>query len=172
MQIQIKEISVGWSETVSLSGYCNVRPSVSYTAIVEEGQAPAQVRMALLEIARSTVREEIDAALERDGRAPKYYEGPRFQVLYSDRRKAVIVMSDDTNDWPDACVHRCGLPRGMRLEVAREKAVDLAATYGYDYYDCSDGDYSRLPSVPDVEELLPDEELLPEGELYEEELPF
>jgi hypothetical protein len=150
--MNIREISVGWSELVSLPGRCNVRPSLGYTAIVEEGESADEVRSELLKQVKTLVRAEIDMALEQHNESPKYYDGPRFQVLYSDRCKAVVIMPDDTNVWPETFVHRWGSPRGMRPQVAREKAVNLATSYGYDYYDCSDGNYDRLPPVPDVEE--------------------
>ena len=143
-------VRVGWTEAISLPD-ANVKPSVMITAQLDDDDDPADVRSVLLDACKREVRAEIDAVLEFHGQAPKYYAGPRYQVLYSRERHAVLVMSDDTNDFPDDFTHPWGggSVRGLRLEVARRKAAQYAEKTGYSLYDCSDGDLSILPPPPD-----------------------
>lgn len=164
--MQIREITVGWAETVSLPEYSNVRPSFQFAAVLEEDDDPVDVYHKLLAQAKRLVRLEVDGMLEANGKPPKYWTGPRFQVLKSRDRKAIIIMKNETNDWPENFVHSLGIPRGIRWEIAEERAANLGKRLGWAVIDCTadDFDFSTLPQ-PQSKKLAFQLEDTPDGEV-------
>jgi hypothetical protein len=73
--MKINDIHVGYEETCSLPNYSNVRPSIRFSATVEEGEDPEQVRDQLLEKAKTAIRSEINEALKLNNCEPKYFQG-------------------------------------------------------------------------------------------------
>jgi len=157
--MQIIEITVSYEATQSLSDYSNVRPGIRLTVRLDEGDDPVIARQTLLDEARTIIYQEIDDCLFIDGKAPRYYNGPRYRVEYSRERRWVVILPDDDDlyqklfelgdDW---CSSRDMRPsRGMRLDQAYTVAARLVADNAEKQYvvvDCSDGDLSHLATVP------------------------
>ena len=178
--MKITEVEIGYAETVSLPGYNNVRPSTRLVAQVGWDQAgqheydedPDLVVADLQSMARQIVHNEVDRALIAIGMAPRYWDGPRFQVMEEPQMKVVAVFPDE-QDWDDLPGHwahpylgEMTDVRRLMLEQARSLAQDRAKR-GKEYIDCSDGDLTRLPEPPAEEEPDPDE--LDEYDEYDDE---
>jgi hypothetical protein len=145
--MKITHVSVSWSEKVSLREYSNVGHSLSLTAELEPDEHWLTAQKELLHKCQNLVRREIDKALEFDDMPPKYYSGPRFQVMKDRQRRIIIIMPDETNDWPDEFTHAFyGNSRKMRRETALAKVKEfLADNDNFTFIDCSDGDLSLIP---------------------------
>lgn len=183
--MKITEVEVGYAETVSLPGYNNVRPSTRLVAQVGWDQAgqyeydeePDLVVADLRSMARQIVHDEVDRALIAIGMAPRYWQGPTFQVMEETAMKVIAVFPDDQDrddllgHWAHPYVGEMTSVRGLILEQAQSLAQDRARQ-GKEYIDCSDGDLTRLPQPAEVEE--PDADELDEYDEYddEEEHPF
>jgi len=170
--MKITEVEIGYQETVSLPGYNNVRPSVRLTASVGWDQAgqyeydedPDLVVADLQSMARQIVHDEVDRALIAIGKAPRYWEGPTFQVMEEARMEVVAVFPDDQDwnnlpgNWNHPYLGEITDVRGLVLEQARALAQHrVTLRRGRVYVDCSDGDLTRLPEMPAEEEPDPDE---------------
>lgn len=148
--MRVTQITVSYQETCSLPEYSNVRPSISFTADIEDTDDADDVRRHLLAQARTCVRQEIDDALEQSGKRTKYYAGPRVQMLQSpsgNHHRDILLMMDDRQDWPRGWTHVL-FPhdsRGLRPAYAKATAHALAARRGGQVFDCTDGDMSRIP---------------------------
>lgn len=142
--MQITEVRASWTETVNLGNYSNVKPSLSLTALVEEGEDPEEVRCALMQLCRASVQAEVDAALEDEDRPAKYSTEPRYDVRmrsYHDGHLVLIVPAG--TNISKSSTHAYG--RGFRLAHARRYATQQSAELGDDarpshVVDCSDGD--------------------------------
>ncbi len=144
--MQITEITVSYEATQSLSDYSNVRPGVRLTAVLVGHDDPTAVQQTLLNEARSIVQEEIDDCLIADGKAPRYYDGPRYQVVYNRETRIVAILPNETKPidlpGPGAWFHKTF--RRMRLDQARGIAQDLAQDHDWRLIDCHEGDLSPL----------------------------
>jgi hypothetical protein len=69
----IKQITIEYGYTFNLGNYNSIRPAVTLTADLVEGENVETVTRALQDQARTPVETEIDAALKLQGRAP-YFE--------------------------------------------------------------------------------------------------
>jgi hypothetical protein len=167
--VKIKEIEVQYSITQSLREYNNVRPGVRLLAALEEGDDPEQVCAELLQQARATVQAEVDDALEANGQAPRFYEGPLYEILWNRRAKVIAVFPHDLDradlpgghyawerPWGSEDMGNLRLP--MALSTMRRRANQSSADYLC--VDCSDGDLSRLPAMeqPGASEEVEEEE--------------
>lgn len=149
--MKITQITVGYGETQSLPEYCNVKPSITLTAALDDGEDETAVRQQLMALARQAVHEEIDNALENAGHKVKYYQGPTYQVFYSPAMEIYVVAPNETKQ-PRGWQSEWGA-FGMRLERAIAKAQEAATETGYAFVDCSDGDLSRLPTEQATDEV-------------------
>lgn len=161
--MRITTITVSYGETCSLPEYSNVKPSITLTAELDEDDGREQVEADLWAMARSSVREEIDAALELHGRAAKYSEEPRYQVIKSHKydrwdtpagtisppyEPIVVILPNEINERFDGYVHAAyGESRNLRYHHALQVAQRVVAAEGARLVDCSDGDLSRIPSM-------------------------
>lgn len=164
--MKIKQVTFGLTLTQSLPAYCNIKPSFSLSAEIDEGEDFALVRAKLQKEVEEFLFEYVDQALESEGKAPRYYSGPTYQIA-TDHTTWVIL--PDTIRLPGSFYHsvRGGDSRGLRLENALEKAKRIA---GKDkVIDCSDGNLSKLPPGPkdDTDE---DYQLVVPGD--EDSIPF
>ena len=163
--MKITEVEIGYAETVSLPGYNNVRPSTRLVAQVGWDQAgqheydedPDLVVADLQSMARQIVHDEVDRALIAIGMAPRYWEGPRFQVMEGPQMKVVAVFPDEQDwdelpgNWAHTYMGELTAASGLVLEQARALA-QVRAKFRKTYIDCSDGDLTRLPEPPAQEE--------------------
>jgi hypothetical protein len=81
MRMVIETITAGWSETISLPNYNNVKPSLTLTARLAPGDDPMRVRDLLIGEARAVVQELADQALEDAGEPARYSTAPRYAVI-------------------------------------------------------------------------------------------
>ena len=89
--MKITKISVSYSWTESLGDYNNVRSSVSLDAEIEPGDVLDEKLVWLEQLTKREVERQIDDALEESGHAPKFYDGPCFNV-YVFRAAGVAVI--------------------------------------------------------------------------------
>jgi hypothetical protein len=159
--MKITQITVSYGETQSLPEYSNVKPALTLTAVLDEGDDAQAVENDLWLQAKLNVREQIDLALEVNNIPAKYSTDPRFQVLktrtssYYERDKielpklVAIIPNDAKLDdrfvhagWRDSRKLRYGHAQCLAAETVQE---------GYTLVDCSDGDLTALLA------LLPEE---------------
>lgn len=167
------QITVSYQETCSLPEYSNVRPGITYVLDLEPGDDADDIRQHYTAMARTFVQQQIDAALEAHGKAPKYYAGPRVQLLQSPhgRHQDILIMPDNRDDWPRGWTHVMYPQESRRLRptYALEVAARLANQRGGVVVDCSenmlalaewqernqaaveDGTGARMPIHTDVE---------------------
>lgn len=140
----ITEVTVKYAATQSTADYSNVRPELQLTAQVAADEDAEDVYRSLMDEARTFVHGEIDDALEACGKAPRYYEGPRFQVVELYKSNVITVLPNEQQP-PDHFHHVYGLERGLRLAAALRHAQQRASERAMVFFDCSDGDLSRIP---------------------------
>lgn len=147
--MQINQITVGWSETCSLPGYDNVKPSITLTATLADDDNPTGCAQLLMEQAKREVQELINQAQENAGETPKYYTGP-ISIIYSsyERKCFIIVHERDRETCPDDF-----LPVGRE---GRESNINMVAKKfaagrgdGWLSFNCMNGDFSLLPPLPE-----------------------
>lgn len=143
--MKITEVTVSYGETQTLSGHCNVKSSITLTATVEEGESPYEVTQALLINAKEMVHQEVDQALENDGQSPRYYTGPLYNVLISQSRQVICIAPANLNA-PVDFRSAWGSGANLRLHRAQARAQGIS---GFQVVDCSDGDFSKLPPLPE-----------------------
>jgi hypothetical protein len=136
--MKITEIHVGFEETCSLPDYSNVRPSVRYSANLEEGDDPDQVRQTLFEKARGIVRQEVDEALVRNGRPPKYYDGKKGDCLINRQMQAILVI-DNIFPAPDGFYLYGERFEGLPWEMALQWGHHIAEQINYQLIEAPDG---------------------------------
>lgn len=140
--MNITQITVNWQQTQSLPEYSNIKPSLSLTAQLQDGDNVDEVIIQLRDQARSFVQEHIDEALERNDVPAKYSEDPRFDVYVHGRgtdRKMAIVPSgvfDAKQFYRLQSGHRIG------------KAISLAQT------DRQQGTWFKTYFSPEIAELI------------------
>lgn len=162
--MNITQITVSYGETQSLPEYSNVKPNLTLTAVLQDGDDPAEVEALLWSHAKAAVREQIDQALEGSGKAAKYDPAPRYQVMktYRDRwadrgkpkaPKIAVILPNELelarDAYPASLVH-AGYPesRGLRHAHVWRLAEQVARENdGYTLIDCSSGDLSALDAV-------------------------
>lgn len=186
--MQITEITVSYGRTQSLEAYCNVRPSVTLKATLDEGDDPEAARRALLDEARALVHEEVDQALEDDGKAAKYSPEPRYRLYISDEAKwvgrdrwggrttkvdaperlLVLVPNSarlDAGDAPTWWSRPYGASSKLRMRHAqRVIAAYLRENPEFILVDCADGDLTRIPEWTQHMPPEPEPESAPQPE--------
>ncbi len=156
--MDITTITITYELRQNLGDYSGVKMAATMTAAVEEGEDPEDVRVHLLEMARQQVQTAVDDALEQNGREVIYYGGPLFKVARSDVRQCIVILPADVQlpqeeTWKECDSWRAAdynAPGRMRLDAARlvfYAALDSASTYLP--VDCTNGDLSKIPPLPD-----------------------
>lgn len=161
--MKIIQITVSYGETQSLPEYSNVKPALTLTATLDEGENPNVAQAALWAEAKAAVHAQVDAALEANGKAAKYDPAPRYQVLmtYYDRYarprpvaeppKIVFILPNSVELERRGDLHFVSPSyletRKLRYAHALRIATETALERGADLIDCSDGDVSKLMAV-------------------------
>ena len=163
--MNITQITVSYGETQSLPEYSNVKPSLTLTAVLNDDEDVALIEAQLWAHAKEAVREQIDLALEGNGKAAKWSTEPRYQVMQTywnqwDHRgeteppQYVIILPNNVNPDRDAYAQRLvhagnsiGDARKLRYSHALRIATEVVQERGYTLLDCSNGNLSRLESV-------------------------
>jgi hypothetical protein len=171
--MNITQITVSYGETQSLPEYSNVKPNLTITATLDEGDDAQAIEAELWAQAKNAVREQIDLALEANDRAAKWSGEPRYQVLRTywnhwEHRgeekppQYVVILPNEINVDREAygqkLVH-AGHYESRKLRLAHAQRLGQTAldeNEGYTLIDCSDGDLSRLAAALGVPESNPD----------------
>ena len=158
-------ITVGITRTQSLGNYSNVRPTITQTVELDEGDDEEAIRSQLKAEAQDFVEALIDEALEADGQRARFSNEPRFQIIvtteryvgdWSNRQKLsppeqlIVILPNARRTIVDGSSWFQHLPtgpaRGVRLGHAISLAVDfMAENPGYQLITCDDDDLARLP---------------------------
>lgn len=162
--MQIKTITVRYGRTQSLESYSNVRPEITLSAELGDGDDPETAWHALLTEARVFVEEAIDQAIEQDGRAAKFSREPRYQVITTTTvgggwsrdpvqeppERLVIVLPNlpglerQRRSW---WTHPTANSRKLRLVHALAVAEEYMASHeGHHLIIAVDGDRSQIPA--------------------------
>ena len=164
--MKLLTITVSYGQTQSLPEYSNVKPNLTLTAQLDEGDDPTAIEAALWDVARLHVHEQIDQALESSGLAAKYDQtSPRYQVLRTRRRDsyherhlpqlpAIVVVLPNEITIEDKRLAQPYARETQRLRYAH--ALRVAAEYAHDQnamlLDLSGGDltplWAALPTDP------------------------
>jgi len=172
--LNITQITVSYGETQSLPEYSNVKPSLTLTAVLDDGDDAQAVEANLWTQAKNAVREQVDLALEANGKAAKWSGEPRYQVMQTywnqwDHRgetelpQYVIILPNSTDPDRGAYAQRLvhagngsGDARKLRYDHARRIAAEVVQERGYGLLDCSDGDLTALNLAIGAPESNPD----------------
>lgn len=119
----ITEIQVTYQTTENLGNYSNVKPSVSLTARMDEGDDPEVEREKLMATARAMVQTEVDNALEASDLSPKYSTDPLFDVLVKSSEKHGRFIA----------IVPTGIKIGGAGRSARRRRLAAAETYAQQY---------------------------------------
>ena len=174
--MKITQITVSYGETQSLPEYSNVKPNLTLTATIDEGDDVAAVEAELWALVKAHVHEQVDLALEGSGKAAKHSTEPRYQVL-----RTYHEYHRPKDAPPQPPIIAVVLPNEMTLDKETFGTRFVSAGYGSDnrklrythamsvarevvdnepgalIIDCSDGDLTRLaaalpPPAPQPEE--------------------
>lgn len=169
--MNITQITVSYGETQSLPEYSNVKPAITLTAVLNDSEDAAAIEADLWRTAKAAVREQIDLALEANGKAAKWSDEPRYQVMQTywnqwDHRgqqeppQYVIILPDafDARAQYDKVLVHAVYPesRNMRYDHAMRVAFKAANERDAELIDCSNGDLAPLDAALAVPEGNPD----------------
>ena len=161
--MKLIQITVSYGETQSLPSYSNVKPSLTLTATLDEGDDPAACEVELWALAKAHVHEQVDLALEASDVAAKHSAEPRYQVMKTywnqwDHRgeekppQYVVILPDalklDRDAYSQKLIHAATAGASRKLRYAHALAVARDAIRDSDdnptLLDCSDGDLTPL----------------------------
>ena len=156
--MKLLTITVSYGQTQSLPEYSNVKPSLTLTAQLDEGDDPAAVETFLWQQTKAAVFEQIDQALEGAGMAAKHDQtSPRYQVLRTRRRDSyherhlpqlpaivVVVPNDITIEDKRLAQPYARETQRLRYGHALQVAADYARDHGAVLLDLSGGDLTPL----------------------------
>lgn len=181
--MKLTTITVSYGETQSLPEYSNVKPSITLGAVLDELDDPSVVEALLWEQARQAVRDQIDAALELNGKSAKYSTEPRYQIVQTnndpygrnrDNTVEYVAIIPDTIDhraFGATLVHAVyPESRNLRLAHAQRAAEQhVRERRNHVLIDCSNGNLEPLRAAmsPPAEadpEANPDYAPTPESE--------
>ena len=170
--MRITQVTVSYGETQSLPQYSNVKPQLSLTAELEPGDDPETAKAALWATAIADVREQIDLALEANGRRAKHDQvSPRYQVMrsgFTPTRQRLIVIAPNSAELPTRgdFVHASyDESHNLRLGHARAVAAEVAGNYhNAIVLDCSDGDLSPIDTYFPAPQVEPEDDVPEDGD--------
>lgn len=173
--MNITQITVSYGQTQSLPEYSNVKPNLTLTAVLDEGDDPATVEALLWQHAKESVYAQIDAALEINDRAAKYSSEPRYQVMKTywnqwDHRgeerppQYVIILPNEMSlkdeSYDQKLIHAAytGESRKLRYSHALAVAQDVIRDSDENptLLDCSNGDLTPLREALSAPESNPE----------------
>lgn len=152
--MKIETITAHYSRTQSLPGYNNVKPGLSATVALEDGDDVDQVRDDLMAWVKAEVHAQVDEALEADDQPPIFFRGARY-ALYKlsvsgpgHERLTVAVFiwpsEADKPQPPGGCslglYHIKGIfCTNRRLEWLRENCYRIVRSDDLPLFECLDG---------------------------------
>ena len=156
--MKVTHIEFEFGMTQNLGDYTNTRPSVKLTAELDDDDDPGKVLDDLMGRAILAVRHTVDNELELAGRQVKYHYGPLYRVWHSELRRCVVITAAEDEppaeeNWKyrdhwSGYISGRDFPTNMRWETAY-RAAGQARKEDWIFVDCSDGDFSDIPPLPD-----------------------
>lgn len=137
--MRITQISINFSETCNLGDYSNTKPAIELTAQLEATDDPVTVLQELIGLAKEHLHKEIDKELSIVGRELKYYKGPKFAAVASERYKFYGVVPHKARV-PNSYAYR----KGILYEDALAAAQQEFRQDDYVFFDCADGNLEPL----------------------------
>jgi hypothetical protein len=159
--MKLTQITVSYGETQSLPEYSNVKSQITLTATLDEGDDPAGAEGHLWQLAKDSVHEQIDLALEANGRPAKHSADPRYEVYQTirshwrrpedppDLPPMVVIVPDGANVEDKRLVSASHAidSRHQRYPIALRIATDVARERDAELFDCSDGNLLKLDAA-------------------------
>jgi hypothetical protein len=135
--MKITTITVGLSRTVSLPGYENVKPSISFTAEIQADDKLAKAIDGLNIQCLLYVNDQIDDALEAAGQSPRFYCGTLYTAHRWEQAHAIVVLTEgvDLDQLPGDWHAITGSP--VRKPSAMDRARQAAKKLNWDLWDWS-----------------------------------
>lgn len=119
--MRITQITINFTETCNLGDYSNTKPSVELTAILDAGDDVQAVLGELVATAKGVIHDKIDDELERVDKPPKYWQGDRYDVIYSHTTRFVAIVPAATITQLDGGYYHD--VRGVRYPAAKTSAI-------------------------------------------------
>ena len=142
--MKITIVTVTYGVTQSPPDYCNIKPSMSLSATLDEGDDALEVAAVLRGMVKGVIHAEVDDVLEAHDNEPRYSTEPRYRVI----KTRSVMPFGDTCRFAVPCVaivpDEAEIPRGY-------ESVYVIARYAGSLIDCADGDLSRLPALEESE---------------------
>lgn len=121
--MRIERIEVSYQVTQALPNYCNFKPSVSVSAVVEPGDDPVEVESQLWQHVKQTVHDQVDQELERHGQPARFSMEPRFDVIGLPDKTTAIIPTGQQGLLKRRCIfHHSGLRLQHAWRVAEKYA--------------------------------------------------
>lgn len=161
--MKITQITVSYGATQSLPSYSNVKPQLTLTATIDDGEDPIEAEAQLWDMVKHAVHQQIDLALEANDQAAKYDPRPRFQVLQTywnqwDHRgeekppQYVVILPNEITLNRDAygqcLISAAHTGDSRKLRYSHALAIAQSITGDTEeprtLFDCADGDLTPL----------------------------
>ena len=159
--MKITIVTVTYGVTQSPPDYCNIKPSMSLSATLDEGDDALEVAAVLRGMVKGVIHAEVDDVLEAHDNEPRYSTEPRYRVI----KTRSVMPFGDTCRFAVPCVaivpDEAEIPRGYesvyviarrgRYAYALRRATETSHDMQVALIDCADGDLSRLPALEESE---------------------
>lgn len=173
MPLTVTRIEITISETQNLGDYSNIKPSVTIEARLDPADNPVFALNELIATASAAVGQQVDQALMRADRDPKYFTGPLYQVHYNRQLHLVLVVPASWSSPPRANSLMSGSywsrsgPK-LPLHLARERADRKLDELRREYPD-TDGPPWALRAAEKLDQTGPVDELIAERQAAADE---
>lgn len=154
--MQVIEITVKMGMTQNLGDYTNCRPEIEMRVTISPDDIVPMALDHLIKDCQGRLHNIVDDELEAAGKPVKYHDGPLYGVCYAEKRRLVVIYPagdklPECGNWRESDVWRVDYtaPSKMRLDMAFRLAQKISSDRGFAALDCTDGDYSDLPQLPD-----------------------
>ncbi len=133
--MRITQVTVDFTETCNIGDYSNTKPSIELTAVLDAADDVHVVIEDLVTLAKGVLHEKIDEELELVGRAPKYWAGPRFNVIQGPNTNFVAIVPSGSTLKLDGGSFIQALR--LRDKAARQLAMQLLTDEEQQFFDCT-----------------------------------
>lgn len=155
MKVETVEIELGVVQNIG--DYSNVRPTMKLIVSPEEGETLEDVIRTAHRTVVRTVHNMVDDELEKAGLVPKYTNETLYQVHTSSLRKCILITmktskppQEKTWQYVDSWSRDYNKPSSMRYAMAKSvAALEALENPEFVIVDCSDGNFAKLPPLPD-----------------------
>lgn len=137
--MHITQITLNFTETCNLGDYSNTKPAIELTASLDAGDDVHAVIDDLASTAKKVIYEKIDDELEKVGKPPKYWEGQKWDVIYSHTTQLVAIVPAATIFQLDGGFYHYleGVRYPAAQKAAQIKLGHIGNTEKAAFFDCS-----------------------------------